>query len=230
MKLVAKITAVPLFEGLSAKQLEKLASIGVEQDAPRGRIVFSEGEEASGLFVVSAGRVKIFKLAPSGKEQILHVFGPGEPFGEAAVFAGRRFPAHALAVEPSRILFFPRPALLELIRENPDLALAMLGVLSLRLKRFTNMIEDLSLKEVPGRLAAYLLHLHRRLGRPAELELDMTKTELASLLGTMPETLSRILSKMVRQGLITLDGRRIRLLEPDELESLAASESRLSEV
>jgi CRP/FNR family transcriptional regulator len=215
------VASIPLFEGLPRDELEQLAAIAAERPYRRGESIFLEGEEGDGFHVVLSGRVKVFKLSLEGKEQTLHLFGPGEPFGEVALFAGRRFPANAEALEPSRVLFFPREAFAGLIRENPSVAMNLLALLSVRLRRFAALIEDLSLKEVPGRLAAYLLYLNRQGRGEADLTLDVTKAQLASLLGTIPETLSRILGRMSRQGLIETDGRRIRLLDLEGLESLA---------
>ncbi len=206
INLAEQIGAIPLFEGLPEDQQADLAAIAQVKNLERNEVIFSEGDEGNGFYVVSAGRVKIFKLSPDGKEQILHLFGPGEPFGEVAVFAGVRFPAYAEALDKAAVIFFPRRALLDLIRRNPDLALNLLGLMSMRLRRFTHLIEDLSLKEVPGRLAAHLLFLSGLKNGSDELELDITKTQLASLLGTIPETLSRILAKLVKQGLLKSEG------------------------
>lgn len=225
--IVKIIDSVPLFAGLAPQQLRELATIVVDKGFRSGRLIFSEGDEAEGFYVVISGRVKVFKLSPEGKEQILHIFGPGDPFGEVPVFAGQEFPAGAEAMEQTRLFFFPRKAFVDLIRKHPDLALGMLAILSRRLKRFTVLIEDLSLKEVPGRLAAYLVHLSARSGGEQEFRLDVSKAQLASLLGTIPETLSRILRKMKDQGLIDLDGARIRIRDPEELQDLAAASTRL---
>jgi CRP-like cAMP-binding protein len=222
------IAGIPLFDGLSRKQYDELVTIVVAHSYRGGQIIFSEGDEGSGFYVVISGRVKVFKLSPEGKEQILHVFGPGEPFGEASVFAGQRFPAHAEALEESRIFFFPRAAFIELIKQDPSLALNMLAILSRRLRKFTLLVEDLSLKEVPGRLAAYLLYMSKQRDGTDDLTLDVAKGQLASLLGTIPETLSRILTKMVRHRLIQSDGPRIRILDRQGLEELAQAERRLS--
>lgn len=227
MESKALIATIPLFQGLTDRQHQELATIVHQQSFDAGQIIFSQGDDARGLYVVIEGRVKIFKLAPDGKEQIFHFFGPGEPIGEAAVFAGQRFPAYAEALEKSRTVFLPRQALIELIRRNPELALGLLSVLSMRLHRLANLVEDLSLKEVPARLAAYLLILSNR-QRSNDLELDMTKGQLASLLGTIPETLSRILTRMAKQGLIETTGRRIKLLDRSGLDQLAEAETRLT--
>jgi CRP/FNR family transcriptional regulator, dissimilatory nitrate respiration regulator len=230
MDTEAKIAAVPLFADLTADLHRDLASIAMPLEHARGEIIFHEGEEAGGFYTVSQGRIKIYKLSAEGREQILHLFGPGEIFAEVALFAGRAYPAYAQALEASATLFFPRRALIDLIRSNPDLALSLLAVLSIRLRRFTHMIEDLSLKEVPGRLAAYLIFLSRRQKDSPELVLDITKTDLAGLLGTIPETLSRILGKMSAAGLLKIDRRRIRILDREGLSDLADAESRLSQM
>ncbi|MDD5759020.1 MAG: Crp/Fnr family transcriptional regulator [Desulfobulbaceae bacterium] len=226
MKIVEALAAIPLFQGMNSEQLQKLALIVADQRYSRGQAIFAEGDAGVGFYVVISGKVKIFKLSSEGKEQILHVFGSGEPFAEAAVFAGSCFPAHAMALETSRIFFFPRLKFTLLIQENPALAMNMMAALSMRLKKFASLIESLSLKEVPGRLAVHLLLLAEEQERD-EVRLDLTKSHLASLLGTIPETLSRILTKMTKADMIATNGPSITLLNRDALEALASGEERL---
>jgi CRP/FNR family transcriptional regulator, dissimilatory nitrate respiration regulator len=223
----SRIARIPLFDGLPKEQLQDLGSIVVEKAFDRGQTIFFEGEPGNGFYVTEAGRVKIFKLSPDGKEQILHLFGPGEPFGEVPVFEGRNFPAHAVALEKSRFLFFPRNAFINLIKSNPSLALNMLGVLSRRLRRFAALVDDLALKEVPSRLAAHLFYLSGSESDADSLELEIPKALLASMLGTIPETLSRILAKMVKQKLIDSSGPRIKILDRETLKELADGVRRL---
>jgi CRP/FNR family transcriptional regulator, dissimilatory nitrate respiration regulator len=227
MKFLTQIGAIPLFSGLDEAQLQDLAMIVIDQIFRRGQTIFLEGEEGTGFYVVISGKVKVYKLSPDGKEQILHIFGPGEPFAEVPVFAGQRFPANAEALEESRLFFFPREAFLELIRRHPSLALNMLAVMSRRLRQLAGLVEDLSLKEVPARLAAYLLYQSDRREGTVEFELDIPKGQLASLLGTIPETLSRMLAKMVKEGLIESSGPRIKILQRAGLQELAAGMRRL---
>jgi len=229
MKLTDQIAAIPLFQGLSRGEYEDLAMIVVDQVIRRGQTIFEEGEEGSGFYVILSGRVKIFKLSLDGKEQILHILTTGEPFGEVPVFAGEKFPAHAQAMEDSRVFFFPRPAFVDLVKKNPSLALNMLAVLSRRLRKLASLVEDLSLKEVPGRLAAYLLYLSEGKKGAVEVELDVSKNQLASLLGTIPETLSRILARLTREGFIKSNRpRQIQLLDRKGLEELASGERKLA--
>lgn len=227
MEIRQFLTRIPLFKGLTPKQYDDLAMIITDQELGRGQTIFAEGDQGSGFFVVVSGLVKIYKLSPDGKEQILHIFGPGEPFAEAAVFTGSTYPAHAIALEKSRVFFIPRNSFIALIKESPELAMNMMAALSVRLKKFAHMIEDLSLKEVPGRLAAHILYLSDLEGNTDRIRLQIGKAQLASLLGTIPETLSRILAKLSKQGLIESKGPAITILDRDGLKDLAAGEKRL---
>lgn len=220
-KILEIIARIPAFNGLSDSQLAEIKNIAVSRDYGKDEFIFSEGDEGSGFYAVVAGKVKIYKLSPDGKEQILHILGPGESFGQVAVFLGRSFPANAQTIADSRLMFFPRNAFVSLISGNPSLAMRMLAVLSMRLRQFTVQIENLSLKEVPGRLASYLVILSREQESEDEVTLPISKGQLASLLGTIPETLSRIFAKMGAQGLIEVKGRKIRLVDRNGLEEVS---------
>jgi CRP/FNR family transcriptional regulator, dissimilatory nitrate respiration regulator len=222
MEIAKFIGNVPLFKGLPPVQIKQLASLAMYKPYKKGELIFSEGQEATGFYVLIVGRVKVAKLAPDGKEQILHILGLQEPFGEVPVFAGERFPANAEAMEDSKVLFLPREELINLIKKEPAVAMNMLALLSRRLRQFSSLIESLSLKGVPARLASYLLYMSQRQHDLGLLELDVPKALLANFLGTIPETLSRILAKMTQEGLIEVDGRRIKLLNRPALEELAA--------
>jgi len=219
---------IPLFEGLPGEQLKALSGISLQRTYEKGQLIFAEGDEGIGFYIVQSGRIRIFKISPEGgKEQIIHIFGPGESFGEVAVFTNQGFPAFAEAEAQSVLLFFPRQEFVALIRHDPSLALNMMAVLSGRLQRFARLIEDLSLKEVPARLAAHLLYLGESLQNADEIHLDIPKGKLAALLGTIPETLSRIMARMVRQGLIRLRGNRISILDRAGLQETASGERKL---
>lgn len=218
----------PIFGGLNPEQIDQLAEIGRDVHFTRGESIFLEGDQGNGFYVVAAGKIKVFKVSAEGKEQILHIYGPGQPFGEVPVFAGQNFPANALAVENSHLIFFPRQSFIDLISSNPSLALNMLAMLSMRLRQFTVQVENLSLKEVPGRLASYLIYLAEEQGASQNLQLPMSKGQLASLLGTIPETLSRIFNKMSAQGYIDVQGAQIVIKNITALQDLALN-GRLAE-
>jgi CRP/FNR family transcriptional regulator len=211
------LAASLLFSGLPAEQLREIEAIALSKTLKKGESIFFEGDPGIGFFMVAAGKVKIFKMSMDGREQILHIFGPGEPFGEVPVFHGSPFPANAETLTDAELLFFPRADFVRLLSANPSLALNMLAVLALRLRRFATQIENLSLKEVPGRLAAHLLYLAGEQGSTRAVVLDIPKGQLASLLGTSSETLSRIFAKMSEEQLIRMDGKRIELLDIERL-------------
>lgn len=208
-----------LFGGMAAEHLDAIEKIAVTKKYSRGETIFFEGDDGNGFYMVAAGKVKIFKTSLAGKEQILHIFGAGEPFGEVPVFNGQPFPANATALEKTTLIFFPRKDFVALVNAIPSLALNMLAELSMRLRRFAAQIENLSLKEVPARLAGYLLYLVKEQGTKGQVELQISKGQLASLLGTIPETLSRIFAKMSDEGLIRVEGKVIYLLDHEGLQA-----------
>ncbi len=228
MDISKRIAAIPLFAGLSAVQFQNLARIIVRRTYQKGELIFLEGDEGTGFYIVETGQIKVYKISAEGKEQILHLFGPHEAVGEVAVFSGQGFPASAKASTNTTCLFLPRTDFIEMVRRDPALALNMLGVMALRLRIFTAMIEDLSLKEVPGRLSAYLLFLSEKSPDPNCPVLEMTKGQLASLLGTIPETLSRILAKLGRMGVLKSQGSRISIIDRTALKQIADGERKVS--
>jgi len=220
------ISSSLLFQGLAEDQLKEIADISIEKRFDKGRLIFNEEDDGNGFYLISEGQVKVFKLSSDGKEQILHIFGPGDPFGEVPVFSGQKFPANAAAIEKVSLLFFPRKTFIELISSRPNLALNMLAVLSKRLRQFATQVENLSLKEVPSRLAHYLIYLIEDQGNSDIVMLGISKGQLASLLGTIPETLSRIFARMNNQGLIEVKDRNIRILNQNGLRELAETGKR----
>ena len=224
--IVDILVRVDIFEGLSETYLTSLAGIAQHVRKDKGQTIFWAGDEGTGFYLVRSGRVKIFRSSFSGKEHILHVFGFGEAFGEVAVFAGDNFPASAVTLEPSELLFFPRKEFLKLLAQEPELALQMLALLSNRLRSFVNKVEELSLKEVPARLAGHFLLLAAA-GNTNTFQLDLSKTELSKYLGTIPETLSRVLKKMEEQGLVSGNGAVINIVDVQGLKDIAGGVSRL---
>lgn len=227
MDIRKHLSQVDLFHGLSLQQLHEVARIVSAKEYRKGAPVFADGDEGIGFYIVISGRVKVYKVSPDGKEQIMHIFGPNQPFAEVPVFEGSRYPANAEAMEASKLFFFPKKDFVKLIHDNPSLAMNMLASLSQRLKHFSYLIESLSLKEVPGRLASYLLYLSDKNGSMDEFELDIAKSQLASFLGTIPETLSRIFTKMANKELVRINGPEIVILDRARLEDLAEGETKL---
>lgn len=215
------ISNVPLFKGLSKDQLVALSNIAVEKNFIKGKTIFLEGNEGRGFFIVCSGLVKIYKTSTEGKEKILEVIKPYEIFAPVPVFSGETYPASAETMKSAKVIFFSRDDFLRLVGKYPDIALNMLAAVSDRLRQFTVQIENLSLKETPSRLAAYFLHILNEKSGDNSFTLEIPKGQLASLLGTIPETLSRILAKMRETGIIGQDGKNIKVFDRDSLQELA---------
>ena len=221
-----KLTAlggIRLFEGLPAPQLKSLAEIAQLRACKAGETLFEAGQPGTHFFAVVTGKVRVFRASLSGKEQILSVFTAGESFAEVPVFEGKTYPASAQALEDSVLLAIPRRGFVELLRREPELALGVMALLASRLRLFVGQIAQLSLKEVPERLAGYLLLLRAAQGRD-ELTLDLPKGQIASYLGTIPETLSRAIKKLTDLGLVEVAGSRVRVLDPAGLAALAEAD------
>ncbi len=218
------IGGVPLFQGLDPENLKEIIAICERKSVQKGEMIFTDGDVCNGFYVVETGKVKVFKLSFGGKEQILHIYGPGKPFGEVPVFTGKSFPASSVAITNTSLIFFPRKRFINLISTHPGLALNMLAVLSMRLKEFTIMVENLALKEVPARLASYLMALIKDRDKPGKVNLPVSKTQLAGILGTTPETISRILARLTNEELITVDNRLITIVDPHGLAEISEGE------
>lgn len=223
-KRIEWLSACSLFSELSSDHVTALAEAFHVRAYEPGEVLFHGGADADGLHIIVDGRVKVCRYGADGREQVLHIFEGGEPCGEVAVFEGRVFPATAEAMAASRTLFILRDDFLSIARERPELLLRMLAVLSRRLRRFVDMIDDLSLKEVSTRLARHLLQLSADSGNSAAVELGTSKVMLASRLGAVAETLSRTLTRMQNKGLIQVEGRRVMLKNIEVLERLAEGE------
>ncbi|NJL49556.1 MAG: Crp/Fnr family transcriptional regulator [Leptolyngbyaceae cyanobacterium SM2_5_2] len=193
-----------------------------------GPQLFKQGSVATGFFVIKSGRVKVYKTSLNGKEQILRIFKAGENFAEVTTFDDQPFPASAAAIDPTELVFFPRLPFLNVLYQDPDIAINMLASLSQHLRHLTEVIEDLSFRDVPQRLAAYLLQMseaqsgswRNQPGPNPRVTLDLTKSQLAASLGTIPATLSRAFYRLSSEGLIAVNGADIELLDRERLQDL----------
>jgi CRP/FNR family transcriptional regulator len=210
-----------LFGGLPEKHIAEIEKIAVNKHYNKGDVIFYDGDEGIGFYLVVAGSVNVYKLSSEGKEQILHIVKEGDTIGAVPVFSGKSFPANAKAISKSHLLFFERKKFIQLITNKPTLTMNILALLAMRLREFTIQVENLSLKEIPGRLAAYLLYLSQEQGDKDLVKLNISKFQLANLLGTGPESLSRTLGNMKRKKLIEEKGANIRLTNRGQLDELA---------
>lgn len=192
------------FRLLNDEQLDALALLSCIQEYQAGELIFSQGEESTDFFIVLGGKIQIYKISGEGKEIILHLFGPGDIFAEVPIFSGiPKYPANSLCVEISEVLSIQGAGFQALVRKYPDMALSLLSVLAQRLHKFSELIEDLSLRTVDSRLAKYLLSVSEN--SPNKAVIYIHKKTLAAILGTIPETLSRAFKKMADKGLIHVE-------------------------
>jgi CRP-like cAMP-binding protein len=216
----------PLFAGLREEDLKRIRGIALLKQVVKKEVLFSDGEEAKGFYVILSGKIKLYKISPEGKEQILHMVSAPDAFAEAALFLEGSYPAFAEALVNSQLLFFPKRDFIHLIERNPKLSINMIVSLSDFLRKFASLIEELSLKEVSSRVAKYLIDFSLKSAKdgknPKEVDLDLSKTQLASKLGTISETLSRTLSKMKAKGIIGVNKNKILILNRELLEEMAS--------
>ncbi|OEU48996.1 MAG: hypothetical protein BA871_17320 [Desulfuromonadales bacterium C00003096] len=213
------IKMCPLFAGLNNGDLAALLKISRRSEVPKGTILFSEGEEARGFYVPVSGKIKIYKVTPEGRERVLRIAEPGRTFAEAAIFDLGTYPANAATLDRSVLLFFPKQEVLHLLKSNVQLAINMIGGISRLLREFMDQMEAIAFRDVPSRLARYLLDLAETAGN--RVELPLSKTQLAVNLSTVSETLSRTFRKMADDKLIRVQSRTIDILDIDGLASLA---------
>jgi CRP/FNR family transcriptional regulator len=227
---VETLRRVPFFAVLPLDELKSLAAHCVVRRLARDDMLFNEGDPSDGLFVVQAGAVKVFKMAETGREQVLVVERAGSTLGELPLFDGGSVPASAVAIEDSTLLYLPKREFLDLCRRNAEVAFAVIRSLAWRFRYMTSLVEELSLKEVSHRLARFLRDRALRSGvrtkRGVEFPLEETNQEIGAEIGTVRDLVSRNLRRFVDRGILRLERRRVIVLDMDELESQIAGTKR----
>ena len=197
--------------------LAALAAIAMPLHRPAGSFVQFEDDPADAMYVVIAGRVKILRTAAGGREQVLNIIPPGGHFNTVAMFDGGRCPASAQALTDVELLVLPRLALVQVVEQQPALALALLGEFTGRVRHLVNLIDELALHTVQGRVAGLLLEqaqaAQREQGQPA-----LTQADMAARLGTVREMVGRALKTFEGLGLIRIDRGAITILDRAGLE------------
>jgi CRP/FNR family cyclic AMP-dependent transcriptional regulator len=219
------LARIPYFRVLPAPQRAALARrLRSVVFAPRQR-VFEEGAPCAGLWIVVEGRIKVFRISPEGREQVLHVEGPGATLGEVPLFDRAGYVASATAQTAARLLWLPRREFDALCQRHPDVAVAIIATLAQRVRAFAGLAGDLTLRSVRVRLGRLVLDEAGRTGRltrdGVEVTLPGTRDEIAARVGTVREPLSRALAALAREGLVTVRGRRLLVRDVKGLEDAA---------
>jgi len=209
----AILRKTPLFASLTPKEMEALGARISRKRFQKDEQLFAEGDPCTGLYLVASGKIRIFKLSPSGREQILAMEGPGSSFAELPVFDGGNYPASASAMEDTEVLFVSRKDFQNFCREHPDVALKVIAVVGSRLRRLVGIIEELSFTTVRQRLIALILRLAQaggvRSSEGVRIELTKSHQDLAAELGTVRELVSRNLGRLEAEGFLDVEGRKI---------------------
>jgi CRP/FNR family cyclic AMP-dependent transcriptional regulator len=211
------LTAAPLFAALTEAEIELLSERTGSRAYPSGALLFSEGEACAGLYMIASGRVRVFKMSPSGREHVLAIEGPGSSIAELPVFDGGTYPASASAVDACEMLFISRKELRAACLEHPEIALKVLQVAGARLRRLVGIIEELSFTTVRHRLISWILKRAKSDG-PTFI-VGATHQELAAQIGTVRELVSRNIARLQAQEFIVVSGPEMKVLDREGLEA-----------
>ncbi len=229
---VETLRRVPFFAVLPREELKALSSHCVVRRVAKDELLVSEGDPCEGLFVIQAGAIKLFKMADTGREQVLTIERAGSTVGDLPLFDGGNFPASAAALEDSTLLYLPKREFLDLCRQDSQVAFAVIRTLATRFRYLTSLVEELSLKEVSHRLARFLrdraLKQGVRTRRGIEFPLEDTNQEIGAEIGTVRDLVSRNLRRFVDRGILRLERRKVIILDMAELEAQIAGTKRAS--
>lgn len=216
--LPEQLKAIPYFQDLEADVLDRIRTSVFEVRLQKGQILFTEGEPAQAMYGLRSGQVKIYKVSPDGREQVLRIMGPGECFNEVPVFDEGSNPANAQALEPAVLWGIRRADMRRLVEEHPAVAIGFLKVFARKLRFFTQKVEDLSFRSVTSRVAKLLLEMAEDDGRGnLRLKQQFTQQELANVVGTAREMIGRAFKVLEKEGAIKLDRHRIVILSKTAL-------------
>ena len=217
---------VPLFRRLGAEDLERLAKVALLRSWAKGETLFEEGDPADSFLVITAGRVKVFKATPDGRQLILEIFGPEDPVGAVAVYEERPYPATGIGLEDAEAIAIPRRDFFALLDAHPTLVRGLLLAMTRRLVELTQRLADLTGGRIESRIARLFLKLGDNLGRPAAdggtfIPLALSRQELADMIGTTIETCIRIMSRWGKEGVVRTGAEGFTILDRETLEALA---------
>ena len=214
------LKSCPFFAQVDRERLGRLAQIARILEFNKGQMIFRQGESCPGVYVVASGTVRVFKVAPSGKEHVLHILGPGNTFAEVAAIGGFDCPANAEAVADSSCVLIPLEPFRKALNEDHQLCLQMMIGLTFWVRHFLSLMEDVVLRDAAGRLARFLLEATPE--GDGTVRLPTLKRHVASHLNLTSETFSRTLGRLIEAGLVVeLDNNRVQLRDPDRLRSVA---------
>ncbi|MCX7921130.1 MAG: Crp/Fnr family transcriptional regulator [Clostridia bacterium] len=221
MKNTEIIKKFTFFSDLQESDLEEIDKISIERNYKKNMIIFMEGEPGEAFYYIKSGKIKVFRTYEDGKEHIIHIFGEGDVFGEATLFSNIPYPASASVYEDAVVGMIKNSELENLVKNNSELALKIIKVLARRLVFAQNKIRDLAFNDVFARTAAQIMKLAKDYGRKTDkgitIEIELSRQELADMVGTTRETVSRAISKFKKEKSITEEKDKIVILSEAKL-------------
>ena len=219
------LAAIGYFRGLGDADLRWLAARTAIRDYAAREVVIREGEPCAGLYAVQSGRARIYSSSRGGRQQVLAVLQPGDTFNEVPVFDGGANPATVETLLASQIVVVPRDAALELIGRSPHAALTLLASFAARLRGFTTLVAALAFDDVNRRLARFLASLARAEGHASDhgvvIERTLTVQDIAAMVGSVREVVTRALAQLEQQGLVQVQASRFVVPDPVALDRFA---------
>ena len=212
-----------IFSSLNDDELGELANLASERSFMSNEFIFWDGDTPDWFYIVAEGKVKVLKHSSLGREFIIAFFGPGEMFGEVAVFENKPYPASAQAVAQTRVVGIKREDFLSFLANRPQVALRIINVLGGRLRDAQSRLRDLAGERVEQRLASVLLMLSAKLG----LILPFTRQDIAEMVGTTTETAIRVLSHLKDRGIIRSARGKVIILNKEKLRLLSEGPPRV---
>lgn len=223
----ALLGRLTLFRGIDDDALNSVGRHVVTRHLPAGSLLFREGQPCEGLYIVARGRVRVYRSSADGREQVMHTQEAGQPIAEVPLFDGGPYPASARTIEDSTVLFLARSTFRSLYHERPEIADAVIQDLGRRLRRMVRLVEKISLRDVPARMALTLIEYAEStdaLYDDGEFRLPRTQSALAAELATTRESIARALARLRDAGAIAQQGARVRILSLDTLRRIAAGQ------
>ena len=221
----ALLRVTPVFKKLAPADRQTIARAASIRQYERGDTIFEQGTPSGAFYTIASGRVKIFKMMPTGKDIILEVFGTGDPLGAVAVYDGRPFPASAVAMEDTICVVIPRAVFFSLLEQHPSLVRGLMLGLTLRLVELTNRLAELSGGRIEPRFARLFVKLAGEMGRPGRggtfIPLALSRQELADMTGTTIETCIRIMSRWGKQEIVRTEKDGFVILDRKALDGVA---------
>ena len=224
VEAVLKVT--PVFRKLAPDDLRTIALAAAVRRYEKGQVIFEQEAPSDAFYTIASGRVKIFKMLPTGKDLILEIFGAGDPLGAVAAYVGRPFPASAIALEDTVCITIPRATFFRLLEQHPSLVRGLMLGLTIRLVELTNRLAELSGGRIEPRFARLFLKLAGDLGRNERggtfIPLALSRQELADMTGTTIETGIRIMSRWGKEDVVRTEKDGFVVLDRRTLEAIAA--------